>query len=116
MSTGLMPRQRETLEFIVAYQAERGLSPSFSEIAKAVGVGKSRIHYLILGLWRRGYVDFKPGRWRSIIVLEQPTFTLPPDTLAKLYAFCQATKENPADVVADAVTLHLDELALKAAA
>lgn len=114
---GLTPRQQDTLKFIVEYQSSHGgTSPSFDEIAAALAIAKSRIHCLVHGLRNRGYVDFIPGAMRSIAVVQHPTFTLPPDTLAKLYALCRATGDKPADVVADAVALHLDELALEAAA
>ena len=118
MPMGLTQRQRDTLEFIASYQVSHGgLSPSFDEIMNGIALkGKSGVQRLVVGLQDRGYIRYLPNKARSITILQHPTFTLPPDTLARLYAFCRATRENPADIVADAVLLHLDELALEAAA
>lgn len=117
MKYGLTRRQRDTLDFIVAYQAEHRVSPSFTDIRIGLGAASNNgVHRLVHGLKERGYIDLTPGRWRSIVVREHPAFILPSDTLAKLYAFCRATGDDPASVVADAVTLHLDECALEAAA
>jgi hypothetical protein len=35
---------------------------------------------------------------------------LPPELARDLHSFCKIAKENPADVIADALALHLDEL------
>lgn len=117
MTLGLTKPMREVLDFIIAYTAEHGVSPSFQEIADLTGRrGKGNVHRITYALCQRGYIDFLPGCARSITVLALPLVILPPTVQADLDRFCQATGESPADVIADAVRLHLDECALDAAA
>jgi len=116
---GLTPQMKSVLDCIIRYTAARGYSPTFQEIADALGIrAKSAVHRRVHALKERGYIDLVPDKNRSIAVLTNVSeaFTLPPATLNKLHKFCLATGENPAAVVADAVLLHLDELALEAAA
>jgi SOS-response transcriptional repressor LexA len=108
--------QQKLLGFIVSYQAQHGLSPSFSDMATGLGI-KSRyvLVNLMHGLKERGYVDWIPRHKRSIVVKRQPVFTLRPEVLAELYRFCEASGESPVAVVADAVALHLESFAAEKA-
>jgi SOS-response transcriptional repressor LexA len=112
----LTPQQRRLLDFLVSYQSAHGRAASFADMEAGLGVrSRYTLTRLMHGLRARGYVDWVPRAARSIVVTQQPTFTLPPATLAKLTAFCRAARDDPASVVADAVALHLDELAKETA-
>lgn len=57
MSTGLTPRQAELLAFIKSFIAEKGYSPSFVEMADAIGnVSRGNIHRYLELLEQRGHV------------------------------------------------------------
>jgi len=66
----LTPRMKDTLDFIVDYQVERGYSPTFREIADGIGVSSTgRIQVLVNALQDRGYITTRAGGRRSIDVL-----------------------------------------------
>lgn len=68
---GLTPRQRECLDFIFNFSVEHGYSPSFREMAAAMGLAStSGVHRLVLALEKRGYIRRLPRADRSIIVIE----------------------------------------------
>lgn len=69
MVQGLTTRQAELL----AYLRERDVTPSFSEIASALGWSKSSAHRRVTELFERGFVEWLPNRVRSIRVLDEPT-------------------------------------------
>ena len=112
----LTPRQRKLLDFLVAYQSAHGHAASFADMEAGLGVrSRSTLTRLMHCLRDRGYVDWMPRAARSIVVKQQPTFTLPAATLARLYALSRAANDDPASVVAEAVALHLDEVAKETA-
>ncbi|WP_276917450.1 LexA family protein [Aneurinibacillus aneurinilyticus] len=62
-------RQKEIIEFIKCYQADKGYSPSTREIAKGVGLASSStVHGHLERLERRGYI--KRGDIRSPRAIE----------------------------------------------
>lgn len=69
--TGLTPKQGLLLDFIARYQREhRGVSPSFDEMAKAVGLAsKSGVHRLVEGLVARGALERLPNQARALRVI-----------------------------------------------
>jgi repressor LexA len=63
----LTQRQRQLLQFIERYVAERGVPPSFEEMRDALKLrSKSGIHRLIIGLEERGYIRRLPYRARAL--------------------------------------------------
>lgn len=68
-------RQKEIIEFIMRYQADKGYSPTVREIAAAVGLASSStIHGHLERLERRGYIkrgDIKSPRAIEIIEEEK---------------------------------------------
>lgn len=69
----LTRKQRELLLFISAHQADTGVTPSFDEMARGLGLAsKSGVHRLISGLEERGYVRRLPHRARAIDVVRMP--------------------------------------------
>lgn len=107
---GLTIRQGETLAALRKYTEENGRSPTCTELCEAMG-SKSRglVHRWLEALRERGHIDWVPRRTQSIVILDQQqTFTLPLKVALALAQFCAAHNERSADVVADAVALHLD--------
>ena len=66
---GVTRRQNAVLEFVTKYCAEHGYSPSYQEIAEAVGIAsKSGVKRLVDGLVERGRLEMMPRRARSMVV------------------------------------------------
>lgn len=58
---------RECLDFVRDFIAEKGYSPSFTEIGGAIGLkSKGGVHSLIRQLKERGMVEYLPHRARSV--------------------------------------------------
>jgi len=73
MSTvyALTKTQRGVLEFIRAYVLGSGVSPTYSEIQRALGMSsRGHVHSTILRLERRGVIVRQPGRARTIRVVD----------------------------------------------
>lgn len=68
---GLTERQRECLDFIAAYTAKHGISPSYEEIKNGLKTGsKSKVYWLIRALEERGHIIRLPYRRRSLCLVE----------------------------------------------
>ena len=106
---GLTPRQATVLAVIRDHIASNGHAPSYREIAAATGVrNPSAVSGMLDRLRQRGCVDWTPGRGRSLRLVTDDG--LPATIAARLDRHCALTGDRPADVIADAVLLHLDEL------
>lgn len=71
-SKRLGKRQSQILDFIRAFVAEKGFSPSNREIGDAVGLSSSSTtHSHIAALEVKGYIRRDPGKPRSIQLVEQ---------------------------------------------
>lgn len=113
MAIGLTPHQKQTLDFLKSYQAEHGgVSPTFAEILEHLGAkSKSRVSEILIALEERGHIRRLANKPRAIeIVSERSPVSLPPHIDARLRSYCAKHGERPADIIADAVDLHLDEL------
>ena len=64
-------RQRDLLRFIERHQREHGVSPSFAEMATGLGVVKSNVHRLLVGLEARGAIRRIAGHARAIEILKR---------------------------------------------
>jgi repressor LexA len=63
--------QKKVLDFIKAFWAEHGYAPSYSEIGAHMGLSsKGSVHRFVCALSDRGFIQYRYGRARSIIVLE----------------------------------------------
>lgn len=81
MSAALTPKQRELLDFIVAYQGEHRVTPTFRETMAALGItSTSRVHTLMVALETRGFIRRLYGKARAIEIVESPN--LPPAPLS----------------------------------
>ena len=73
----LTPRMKDTLDYIVEFQVEKGYSPTFREIADGIGVSStSRIQVLVNALKDRGYISTRAGGRRMIDVLRTTPMAL----------------------------------------
>ena len=69
----LTEKQHQLLSFLIEYQAEHDISPSFDEMREAAGLAsKSGIHRLISGLEERGYIRKLANRARAIEIVRHP--------------------------------------------
>lgn len=67
---GLTRRMAQVVLVIRSYEAANGMSPSYEEIAEAMGYqSKSSVHRLIHSLMKRGYVENLPDCARSLRLL-----------------------------------------------
>jgi SOS-response transcriptional repressor LexA len=109
----LTGRQRDCFNAIERHIALFGHSPTSRELAKVMGLKyHASVHNILVALQERGWISFIPRKNRSITIVPSPAepgYVLPAALDAKLRAHCAATGEDPADVVADAVTLFFDE-------
>ena len=68
---GLTKRQAELLAFIRQYHAWHGMTPTYAEMMKAVGIAsKSGIARVVVALEERNYIRRLPNRARSIALCE----------------------------------------------
>lgn len=75
MTPPLTQRQLSLLSYIQEYQDKHGISPSFQQMANALGLkSKSNIHVLIEGLEDRGAIRRFHGRARAIEIVKQDPF------------------------------------------
>jgi SOS-response transcriptional repressor LexA len=66
---GVTLKQKMVLEFVTKYCAKHGYSPSYQEIAEAVGIAsKSGVKRLVDSLVERGRLEKLPRRARSVVV------------------------------------------------
>ncbi|WP_412506197.1 LexA family protein [Roseovarius sp. SYSU LYC5161] len=69
----LTPRQHECWRFLASYTRAHGYSPSFEEIAEAMGLAsKSNVHRLLQALEQRGFIRRMPGLQRAIEIIRTP--------------------------------------------
>lgn len=95
--------QHKTLSFIRRYIAVNGYSPSFSDIAKGLGI-KSRgvVHRYVHALADAGYIDLIPGRQRNIQLRdEHGSKTLP--------FLGQIAAGQPIEAIEDIQTINASE-------
>lgn|GEM_PF-1015075 len=66
----MTPRQKQALDFVTAFIAERGFGPSYSEIQAAMGLKtRSRVAVLLDALVEQGRLRRTPNRARGIEVV-----------------------------------------------
>jgi len=69
---GLTQVQAKVLRVIKDLIAKRGFSPSYTEICAAAGMSsRSSINRVVCALHERGFINFHPGRARSISIIQQ---------------------------------------------
>ncbi len=69
----LTGKQHQLLSYLIDYQADKDITPSFDEMRQAVGLAsKSGVHRLVSALEERGYIRRLPNRARAIEILRHP--------------------------------------------
>ena len=74
MRPELSKRQRQALDFIQTYHAKHNYAPSFADVARGIGLGKTTVVIYIGILRKKGYVAWEKGIPRSLRVVEEPAF------------------------------------------
>jgi repressor LexA len=65
---GLTPRQKQVLDYVARYTAEKGFSPSYSEIMAACGwKSKSNVSRVVDALVARGHLNKLQGARRCLL-------------------------------------------------
>ncbi|MGJ5203611.1 LexA family protein [Bradyrhizobium sp. HKCCYLR20261] len=107
---GLTPRQHACYQAIAEHIANHGIAPTYDQLCATLGVtSRGAISNLVQELRQRGWITYVTGSRSSIQLLPEPgRYELPAELQARLLAFCTAHDDDPAGVVADAVTLFLD--------
>jgi SOS-response transcriptional repressor LexA len=114
---GLTPRDRQALDFIRAYSDEHGQSPTFQQIATALGMrSKSNISRIVDDLVERGHLRRKPNKHRSLMPVEQglrqvaPAFVaaLPDDLRRRLQAFAARHRQAEVEALVGVLRRGLD--------
>lgn len=68
----MTPIQKKCLDFIIEFIDEFGFSPSYTEIATALGlVSKNSVNRIVCALRDRGYITFIPRKHRSIDLVKR---------------------------------------------
>lgn len=71
---GLTRIQAVVLGVIERYVAAHGFSPSYQDIAAASGLAsRGSVNRVVCVLRERGFINFHPGRSRSISIVQQRT-------------------------------------------
>lgn len=112
---GLTERQAQALAAVTRLCAELGRMPSRSELATDLGCAKNNAVRLIDALVDRG--ELVATRPHGPLAgfgsrLDPVAVVLPEGVGAAIAAFCAARGERVANVVADAIVLHLDQVHL----
>ena len=114
---GLTPRDRQALDFIRTYNDEHGQSPTFQQIATALGLrSKSNISRIVDDLVERGHLRRKPNKHRSLMPVEQglrqvaPAFVaaLPDDLRRRLQAFAARHRQAEVEALVGVLRRGLD--------
>ena len=80
MTISVTPRQADLLRFVAGHQQAKGWTPSYSQIARALGVASpSNVARLVAGLERRGYIWRAPGLAQSLDICVHVTLPRAPD-------------------------------------
>lgn len=109
MIGGLTSKQLALLNFIDEFTAREGISPTYDEMAAAVGLkSKGRVHVIVSGLEERGRISRIPNRKRSIMVVDGKAadisrMTFPEHIEAKLTRMCAETGAARSSVISMAV-------------
>ena len=67
----MSPRQEDVLNFIIKFKQTNGYSPTIREIARGINTNSiNHVYTMIEELQDKGYIKFKHGKQRTIVVLK----------------------------------------------
>lgn len=110
MSIGLTPRMRAAYDSVLAFVARHGVTPSLIQLEDEMRCAHGNASRLMGCLVERGHLHRRKGGELGIGG-GQVSVTIPPHLAARVAEHCIKEGERFDDVIADAVTLHLDALA-----
>lgn len=100
MVQGITKQQQRALSFIQEYIFEHDISPTYSEVAEALGCAKSNVHRLVRLLAERGAITYRPDSMRSIKLVghhrHMPRVEVPAEPSAEEFAEAAATAREAA--------------------
>lgn len=109
---GLTAKQKETLDAITAFVGRHGAMPSRRQLAAELGCSPNNATQLITRLIERRLVStVTPGGALSGFGGEGVSVFVPAHLVAQVAVYCADNAERVSAVVADAIALHLDQLA-----
>ena len=77
MNCGITQRQHDLLQFIKAFHATNGFSPSFDEMRTGLGLkSRASVHRLLTALEKRRFIHRVPGLARAIEIDDNPHFEI----------------------------------------
>lgn len=101
MQYGMTQKQRELFRFIRRSENEGLPTPSYDEMAAALGLkSKGGIHRLLEGLEERGYIQWKKFRARTVKTIAPPDDALP--TPERIHADATALRSEIHGLVMEA--------------
>jgi SOS-response transcriptional repressor LexA len=104
---GLTHQQARALAFIRQEVAEKGVSPSYTSVARHCGLAtRSGAAKLLDALENRGYITRERGRARSILLTREPVNLLaglPDDLRLEVGRLARVAKVDPNDLIIEAV-------------
>jgi hypothetical protein len=107
----LTKRMKEALDAITQHVALHGAMPSRSSLAASIGCNRNNANRLMGSLVERGEVNsVSTGGALAGFGGEGVAIFVPAHVAAQLAAFCLANSERVSAVVADAISLHLDQM------
>jgi repressor LexA len=62
----LTDRQAQVFQYIVKYRQERGIPPTFREIAKHFGVSHQNVQHLVAFIRKKGLLVWEVGKARTL--------------------------------------------------
>jgi SOS-response transcriptional repressor LexA len=62
----LTDRQAQVLEYIVKYRQERGIPPTFREIARHFGISHQAVQRMLVFIRAKGLLTWTEGRARTL--------------------------------------------------
>jgi len=115
-------RQQEVLNFIKNFKRTHGISPSFREMARGLGISLGAIQDHLRLLQRKRFITWTPGKKRAIRLLDkdnlQPTIPIPLlGTISAGEGIALYEEENPEiiEVPKNMVTFGFNHYCLKVA-
>lgn len=112
----LTPRQKEVLDYIVAYVDEHGYSPSFEELAAGLKLASlATVHKHITALEQKGYLTRRYNESRSIEVSEEyrrsesERLGVRAETAPGIPLLGRIAAGRPVESVPDPVSLHFSD-------
>lgn len=76
--SGLTRLQQRCHEAIFDFINDHGIAPTYTEIGAMMNQSKGGVHQIVHALKKRGVIDFREGRRRSITLTVKPGEPIPP--------------------------------------